>query len=101
MFYRLKEEFKLTSFLPVLLEVKENEIKEAEELRKSLAGKAIKEQNINNFIKDFTTANDEYYTIVIGKFSNQKDAIDFIKNKALRSLIIKKILTNCYALEKV
>ncbi len=62
---------------------KENEIKEAEELRKSLAGKAIKEQNINNFIKDFTTANDEYYTIVIGKFSNQKDAIDFIKNKDL------------------
>ena len=43
----------------------------------------IKEQNINNFIKDFTTANDEYYTIVIGKFSNQKDAIDFIKNKEL------------------
>lgn len=43
MFYRLKEEFKLTSFLPVLLEVKENEIKENE----------LKPNSVNNFIEIF------------------------------------------------
>lgn len=50
-----------------------------EELRNSLAGKAIKDENINKFIKSFLAANDEFYTIEMARFNNQEEAITFIK----------------------
>ena len=60
------------------LERKDEQRKE-EELRNSLAGKAIKDENINNFIKSFLSANDDFYTIEIATFNNQEDATAFIK----------------------
>jgi septal ring-binding cell division protein DamX len=60
---------------------KEEEIKKAEELRKMFAEKAAKDENIDNFIKKFLATSDEFYTIEIGSFNNQKDATNFIKEK--------------------
>ena len=60
------------------LERKDEQRKE-EELRNSLAGKAIKDENINKFVKSFLSANDEFYTIEMGTFNNQEDARAFIK----------------------
>jgi septal ring-binding cell division protein DamX len=60
---------------------KEEEIKKAEELRKMLADKAAKDENIDNFIKKFLATSDEFYTIEIGSFNNQKDATNYIKEK--------------------
>lgn len=62
---------------------KEDERKAAEELKDSLANKAIKDQNIANFTNKFLSSSDEFYTIEMGTFSNQKDATDFIKDKEL------------------
>lgn len=62
---------------------REQEKKDAEELRNSLASKAIKDENIDNFTKNFLAANDEFYTIEMGTFANQNDAVDFIKDKDL------------------
>jgi septal ring-binding cell division protein DamX len=62
---------------------REEEKKKEEELRKLLADKATKDENINNFAKNFLLANDESYTIEIGTFNNQKEAIIFIKDKNL------------------
>jgi outer membrane protein, adhesin transport system len=58
---------------------REEEQKKDEELKNSLAGKAIKDENINNFIKSFLLANDDFYTIEMGTFNNQEDATAFIK----------------------
>ena len=62
---------------------REQEKKDAEELRNSLASKAIKDENIDNFTKDFLAANDEFYTIEMGTFANQNDAVNFIKDRDL------------------
>ena len=60
---------------------KEEEIKKAEELRKMFAEKAAKDENIDNFIKKFLSSSDDFYTIEIGSFNNQKDATNYIKEK--------------------
>lgn len=62
---------------------REEQRKKEEELRNSFANKAIKDENINDFTKRFLITDDNFYTIEIGIFNNQKDAIDFIKNKEL------------------
>ena len=62
---------------------REAEIKFEEELRNSLANKAIKDENIDNFTKKFLATDDEFYTIEIGTFGNNKDATNFIKEKDL------------------
>ena len=62
---------------------REAEIKFEEELRNSLANKAIKDENIDNFTKKFLATDDEFYTIEMGTSSNQKEATNFIKNKNL------------------
>lgn len=62
---------------------REEQRKKEEELRNSFANKAIKDENINDFTKRFLITDDNFYTIEIGTFNNQKDAIDFIKNKEL------------------
>ena len=62
---------------------REEQRKKEEELRNSFANKAIQDENINDFTKRFLITNDNFYTIEIGTFNNQKDAIDFIKNKEL------------------
>ena len=62
---------------------REEEKKKEEELRNLLANKATKDENINNFAKNFLLANDESYTIEIGTFNNQKEATTFIKDKNL------------------
>lgn len=66
------------------LERKDEQRKE-EELRNSLAGKAIKDENINKFIKSFLSANDEFYTIEMGTFNTQEEATIFIKDNDLDS----------------
>ena len=62
---------------------KEDERKAAEELKNSLASKAIKDQNIDNFTQKLLSSSDEFFTIEMGTFSNQKDAVEFIKEKDL------------------
>ena len=60
---------------------READRKREEELRNLFADKAIKDENINLFTKQFLSTDDEFYTIEIGKFNNQKDALNFIKDK--------------------
>ena len=62
---------------------REEEKRKDEELRKLLVDKATKDENIDNFNKKFLSSDDELYTIEIGVFNNQKDAITFIKDKQL------------------
>jgi outer membrane protein, adhesin transport system len=62
---------------------REDQKKEEESLRNSLAGKAVKDENINNFTKSFLSANNDFFTIEIATFNNQEDAITFIKNNEL------------------
>ena len=62
---------------------REEERKKEEEFRKLLADKALKDENMDSFVKNFLSSDDEYYTIEMGTFSNQKEATNFIKNKNL------------------
>ena len=62
---------------------REDERRKDEELRNSLAGKALKDENINNFIKTFLSADDNFYTIEMATFNNQEDATAFIKSNNL------------------
>ena len=62
---------------------KEYEKRKDEEFKRLLANQKLKDINIDNFIKNFMLANDEFFTIEIGKFKNNKEATDFIKNNNL------------------
>ena len=62
---------------------KEYEKKKDEEFKRLLANQKLKDINIDNFIKNFMLANDEFFTLEIGKFKNNKEATDFIKNNNL------------------
>ncbi|MCT7485311.1 TolC family protein [Aliarcobacter cryaerophilus] len=62
---------------------KEYERRKEEEFKRLLANQTLKDINIDNFIKNFMLANDEFFTIEIGKFKNNKEATDFIKNNNL------------------
>lgn len=62
---------------------REEERKTQDELKRLLAEKASKDENINDFIKSFSSSNDDFYTLEIGKFNNQKEATNFIKDKDL------------------
>lgn len=62
---------------------KEYEKRKDEEFKRLLANQKLKDINIDNFIKNFMLANDEFFTLEIGKFKNNKEATDFIKNNNL------------------
>ena len=62
---------------------RENENKKELTLKNSLANKALKDENINEFIKKFLISDDDFYTIEISTFNEQKEAIDFIKSKEI------------------
>src|SRR5574344_1843548 len=65
------------------LNEKEYEKRKDEEFKRLLANQKLKDINIDNFIKNFMLANDEFFTLEIGKFKNNKEATDFIKNNNL------------------
>lgn len=62
---------------------KEYEKRKDEEFKRLLANQKLKDINIDNFIKNFMLANDEFFTLEIKKFKNNKEATDFIKNNNL------------------
>ncbi|MCT7473190.1 TolC family protein [Aliarcobacter cryaerophilus] len=62
---------------------KEYEKRKDEEFKRLLANQKLKDINIDNFIKNFMLANNEFFTLEIGKFKNNKEATDFIKNNNL------------------
>src|SRR5574344_400053 len=52
---------------------KEYEKRKDEEFKRLLANQKLKDINIDNFIKNFMLANDEFFTLEIGKFKNNKE----------------------------
>lgn len=53
--------------------------KKDEEFKILLANEAIKDINISGFTSKFLSSSDEFFTIEIGNFKNQKEALEYIK----------------------